>query len=372
MAKEKILYTTTTDFNGNKENVPIMVSRHLDIDEKSQEEGITFEEAYKLVNRGEEKYSSKIYLDVSYIQRYKVKELGGKWDKEEGKWYITENLDISLFKEWLPEELNSKLEKEPEVNLENTKKIKDFLDDQLESDNYEILDIMEQDFKEEVTLENTKLIMDFLDSQLDTRSPNKDLNRILEEDLTQSSNRREVLLSRGINKIDVKEISFDEKNKQIEALYELSLDELENKYGKKSEELEALTNNSIAKIANTFVKTYKGNTKDELKVSNSFEEFIEKKAPKIIDEQVENCDIFKSYQSKLSKYVRENKNTDSPFMRLLNHYINLPNQILEKQFKDVLKDELKQEMLSKKDVTLQKIQKSFENKSKKKSKGMER
>lgn len=259
---------------------------------------------------------------------------------------------------------------EIQTNLENTKEVMDFLDTQPDIN-------INRDFKEEVSIENTKLIMDFLDNQLDTRKPNKDLSSVLEEDLTQSQSRREVLLSRGINKIDLLDITSQEKNNKIEALHELSLEQLEASYGKKSEELQALTNNSMLKVANTFVKTYKGKTKDEIQVAGAFEEFIEKKAPKIIDEQVENSDIYKSYMSKMSKYVRESKPNDSSFMKLINYYTNLPAKILEEQFKEGLRENLKQELSSQKDVTLGKIQESFKDKeekekTKKKSKGMER
>lgn len=259
---------------------------------------------------------------------------------------------------------------EVETNLENTKEVMDFLDTQIDFN-------INRDFKEEVSIENTKLIMDFLDNQLDTRKLNKDLSSILEEDLTKSQSRREVLLSRGINKIDLLDITSQEKNNKIEALHELSLEQLEASYGKKSEELQALTNNSMLKVANTFVKTYKGKTKDEIQVAGAFEEFIEKKAPKIIDEQVENSDIYKSYMSKMSKYVRESKPNDSAFMKLLNYYTNLPSKILEEQFKEGLRENLKQELAGQKDVTLGKIQDSFKDKeekekTKKKSKGMER
>jgi hypothetical protein len=259
---------------------------------------------------------------------------------------------------------------EIQTNLENTKEVMDFLDTQPDIN-------VNRDFKEEVSLENTKIIMDFLDNQLDTRKPNKDLSSVLENDLEQSQSRREVLLSRGINKIDLLDITSQEKNNKIEAIHELSLEQLEASYGKKSEELQALTNNSMLKVANTFVKTYKGKTTDVLNVANSYEEFIEKKAPKIIDEQVENSDIYKNYMSKMSKYVRESKPNDSAFMKLLNYYSNLPSKILEEQFKEGLRDNLKQELAGQKDVTLGKIQESFKDKeekekSKKKSKGMER
>ena len=156
---------------------------------------------------------------------------------------------------------------EIQTNLENTKEIMDFLDTQPDIN-------MNRDFKEEVSLEKTKLIMDFLDNQLDTRKPNKDLSSVLENDLEQSQSRREVLLSRGINKIDLLDITNQEKNNKIDALHELSLDELEARYGKKSEELQALSSNSILKVANTFVKTYKGKTTDQIQVAVSFEEFI--------------------------------------------------------------------------------------------------
>ena len=92
---------------------------------------------------------------------------------------------------------------------------------------------------------------------------------------------------------------------------------------------------------------------------------------------MENSDIYKSYMSKMSKYVRESKPNDSAFMKLLNFYANLPAKILEEQFKEGLRENLKQELSSQKDVTLGKIQESFKDKeekekTKKKSKGMER
>ena len=40
-------------------------------------------------------------LDCPYRDKQECKELGGKWDKEEKKWYITEDIDKSLFLKWI-------------------------------------------------------------------------------------------------------------------------------------------------------------------------------------------------------------------------------------------------------------------------------
>ena len=47
--------------------------------------------------------SSKIYLNVPYAQKDAAKALGAKWDAANKKWYVTDNLDTSLFAKWQPQ-----------------------------------------------------------------------------------------------------------------------------------------------------------------------------------------------------------------------------------------------------------------------------
>lgn len=45
----------------------------------------------------------KIYLEVVYMQREKVKALGARWDASKKAWYIYDDMDQAPFKEWIPE-----------------------------------------------------------------------------------------------------------------------------------------------------------------------------------------------------------------------------------------------------------------------------
>ena len=43
----------------------------------------------------------KIYLNCPFDEKDECKSLGGKWDGEEKKWYITDNMDSEPFSQWL-------------------------------------------------------------------------------------------------------------------------------------------------------------------------------------------------------------------------------------------------------------------------------
>lgn len=44
-----------------------------------------------------------LYLNVSYIEKDKVKALGARWNPELKKWYVKMDADFSLFAKWSPE-----------------------------------------------------------------------------------------------------------------------------------------------------------------------------------------------------------------------------------------------------------------------------
>ena len=44
--------------------------------------------------------NSKIYLNVPYAQKDAVKALGARWDAVNKKWYISSDLESSLFIKW--------------------------------------------------------------------------------------------------------------------------------------------------------------------------------------------------------------------------------------------------------------------------------
>jgi hypothetical protein len=43
---------------------------------------------------------NRTYLDVPYVDRDRVKDLGAKWDYKQKKWYADDKLDLDLFKTW--------------------------------------------------------------------------------------------------------------------------------------------------------------------------------------------------------------------------------------------------------------------------------
>lgn len=51
------------------------------------------------------KNKDKIYLNVSYLAKDRVKELGAKWDPSRKQWYISDRDDKCVFYKWLPDEL---------------------------------------------------------------------------------------------------------------------------------------------------------------------------------------------------------------------------------------------------------------------------
>lgn len=117
---------------------------------------------------------------------------------------------------------------------------------------------------------------------------------------------------------------------------------------------EILTTNSMFFIAHTFVANNK-DKKDEFTLLNNFNEFIDKKLQKIIENKVEESNIEKDYLQKLKNYEKENKNTDLSFMNLYNSYKNLPDAVLKQSFREVLKEDLQKEISSKKNIILKKI-----------------
>lgn len=44
----------------------------------------------------------RLYLLVPFYDREKVKRLGGRWDKEKRRWYISDDTDLNLFNRWIP------------------------------------------------------------------------------------------------------------------------------------------------------------------------------------------------------------------------------------------------------------------------------
>lgn len=47
-------------------------------------------------------YSTKVYLDVAYEEKGKVKALGAKWDPHYRCWYAPEQSELAPFERWLP------------------------------------------------------------------------------------------------------------------------------------------------------------------------------------------------------------------------------------------------------------------------------
>ena len=44
--------------------------------------------------------NSKTYLNLPYAQKDAAKSLGARWDPTQKKWYVSANVDISLFNAW--------------------------------------------------------------------------------------------------------------------------------------------------------------------------------------------------------------------------------------------------------------------------------
>ena len=70
----------------------------------------------------------KIYLNCPYKDKEECKAVGGKWDTDARKWYITEDIDKSLFSKWIIEE---------ECNDDNII----YLDDEVEQLKNNVIDV---------------------------------------------------------------------------------------------------------------------------------------------------------------------------------------------------------------------------------------
>ena len=43
----------------------------------------------------------RIYLNCPFAEKDECKSLGGKWDNDQRKWYISENINKEKFQKWL-------------------------------------------------------------------------------------------------------------------------------------------------------------------------------------------------------------------------------------------------------------------------------
>ena len=50
------------------------------------------------------KKSSKFYLSCPYAEKDEAKSLGARWDADERKWYVPNDVDRNLFKRWWEKE----------------------------------------------------------------------------------------------------------------------------------------------------------------------------------------------------------------------------------------------------------------------------
>jgi hypothetical protein len=49
----------------------------------------------------------RVYLKVKYDDRFKAKALGFRWDYEAKLWFIDNPSDLSLFKQWMPDDVKA-------------------------------------------------------------------------------------------------------------------------------------------------------------------------------------------------------------------------------------------------------------------------
>ena len=75
-------------------------------------------------------FNKKIYLNCPYKDKEECKALGGKWDKDVRKCYITDDVDKSLFYKWIIEE---------EINDNDDNII--YLDDEVEKLKNNVIDM---------------------------------------------------------------------------------------------------------------------------------------------------------------------------------------------------------------------------------------
>ena len=47
--------------------------------------------------------NDRFYLQCPYDEKDEGKALGGRWDNEARKWYVPDDADKNLFKDWWPE-----------------------------------------------------------------------------------------------------------------------------------------------------------------------------------------------------------------------------------------------------------------------------
>ena len=52
--------------------------------------------------------NDRFYLQCSYDEKDDCKSLGGRWDNDARKWYVPNDVDRNLFKDWWPSNAGSK------------------------------------------------------------------------------------------------------------------------------------------------------------------------------------------------------------------------------------------------------------------------
>lgn len=73
--------------------------------------------------------NDKIFLNVAYQDKEQVKSLGATWSPEEKKWFVPDELDSSLFSQWLEQPVNSIQEKPATANSPQTAEASDVNDE---------------------------------------------------------------------------------------------------------------------------------------------------------------------------------------------------------------------------------------------------
>ena len=64
----------------------------------------------------------KIYLNCPFEEKDECKELGGRWDNVERKWFITTDMDNRPFQKWIENDEQASNEAiEKEISTEKTK-----------------------------------------------------------------------------------------------------------------------------------------------------------------------------------------------------------------------------------------------------------
>ena len=48
---------------------------------------------------------TRFYLNCPYAEKDEAKELGARWDMDARKWFVPNELDRNLFKQWWPGEV---------------------------------------------------------------------------------------------------------------------------------------------------------------------------------------------------------------------------------------------------------------------------